>query len=134
MNSVTTLMTSHIIEGGRQAVRVADGSIRSSDHELFHAPLNELKANAKRLEMQMAAEGRDSRRMRALRSFFQQVSMILDDSSTYLSFLIGGSSVIAETLSAGSLAAWCSGLNHGFCRVRVSLTCDSGCQRHGARV
>ena len=31
------------------------------------------EANAKRLEMQMAAEGRDSRRMRALRSLFEQV-------------------------------------------------------------
>ena len=32
--------------------------------------------------------------------------MILDDSSTYLSFLIGGSTVIANKLSAGSLAAF----------------------------
>ena len=64
------------------------------------------EANAKRLEVQMAADGRDSRRMRALRSMFEQASMILDDSSTYLSFLIGGSSVIANELSAGSLAAF----------------------------
>jgi hypothetical protein len=49
---------------------------------------------------------------------------------------VGQMAVLAPSLLFGDQSGTLRAVrvfHHGFCRVRVSLTCDGGCQGHGAR-